>query len=96
MHQHVMQRLQQTSRCDQSQKIAVGDLVLEITPTAGPLRTSLRGPFLVVELSPAENIAVIRTGGTDLKNQQVFKRHISHLVRYLEKPPAASGERSDL
>ncbi len=72
--------------------IKEGDLVLEITPVSGPLKTNLKGPFLVVRLNHSQNIALLKTGHTQQRVARYFKRHTSHLVKYHEKPPAGLGE----
>ncbi len=64
---------------------------MEIRQSAGPLRTSLFRPFLVTAINQQQNIAILRTGGTDLKEQRHFKRHVSHLVKYHEKPSCSTG-----
>ncbi len=81
MHENIINRLNQLARKRPQLDIAIDDLVMEIRPATEPLRTNLHGPYLVVDINPAHNIAILRTGGKDLKDQRLFKRHISHLIK---------------
>lgn len=69
--------------------VTVGDLVLEIGPSRGPLRTNCRGPYLVIALDESGTHATLSTGGTDLRTSRHFKRHTSQLVPFRPTPPAA-------
>jgi hypothetical protein len=90
MHRNVMFRLKKGKQRP-NRDIEVGDLVLEIVPTSSPLRTNLKGPFLVVKLNHSHNLALLRTGATQHRPARFVKRHTSHLVKYHEKPPAGLG-----
>lgn len=66
--------------------IAVGDSVWDLTPKKGALHTTAQGPFLVQSLSPNGTHATLATGSTAHRDTRTFRRHISHLVKYVDKP----------
>jgi hypothetical protein len=87
MHKNIMARQKQLLKKRKTSQIKIGDLVMELPPSPGPLCTNLKGPFLVVDLNVNQNIAVLQTGGTANKPKRLFKRHTSHLVVFKDKPP---------
>lgn len=87
MHKHIMARQKHLSRKHKQPQLKVGDLVMELPPSSGPLSTNIKGPFLVMDLNVNQNIAILQTGGTANKPKRLFKRHTSHLVVFKDKPP---------
>jgi hypothetical protein len=77
MHNNIMAKMKKGDK-KPNRDIKEGDLVLEITPVSGPLKTNLKGPFLVVRLNHSQNIALLKTGHTQHRVARYFKRsHIS-------------------
>lgn len=66
--------------------IAVGDSVWDLTSKKGTLHTTAQGPFLVQSLSPHGTHATLATGSTAHRDTRTFRRHVSHLVKCVEKP----------
>ncbi len=61
--------------------LAIGDFVLELSDTAGPLT---RGPYRIIGFKKYGAIAVLMTGATEFKQRQQYDRHTSRLARYYE------------
>ena len=67
-------------------QIAEGDLVWDLGHFKGALYTSVRGPFLVVSISPAGTHASLSTGSTQHREAKTFRRNLSQLVKCHERP----------
>ena len=63
--------------------LKIGDLVLELDDSSGPLQAKARGPYRVIALK--NQIVVLQTQSTNFKDIRQFERHITRLVKYYDK-----------
>ena len=70
---------------ENSVKLEIGDWVLELDATHGPLNSYAKGPYRILGFKQQGAIAQLQTGATALKDSRLFERHVSRLARYFNK-----------
>lgn len=66
--------------------LQVGDYVLELDASQGPLQAKAKGPYKIVALRHNNCVALLQTGKTYGRDTERFDKHVSRLVRYYFKP----------
>ena len=69
--------------------LQVGDYVLELDASHGPLQAKAKGPYKIVALRQDGCVALLQTGKTFGRDIERFDKHVSRLVRYHFKPSSS-------
>ena len=69
--------------------LQIGDYVLELDATQGPLLAKAKGPYKVVALRQNNCVALLQTGKTFGRDTERFDKHVSRLVLRHMMPSSA-------